>query len=181
MEIIVAKTAGFCFGVDRAVKRVERLIEENYSKGMKMPIYTYGPIIHNPHVVRHLEDEGVKVIRSLDELKVIEKGLVLIRSHGVSEAEMKAIEDSGNRIVDSTCPYVKKIHRIVRGDSEAGCEIIIVGNPDHPEIQGIAGWVTTEVHYIENMDDVEKLELDSDRTYSVVAQRPSIINFTKIY
>lgn len=108
MEVIVAKTAGFCFGVRRAVNQVYEQVE----KGRK-PIYTYGPIIHNEEVVRDLEERGVVVIHDEEELSKITDGTVIIRSHGVSKNIYGMIEAQGLQLVDATCPFVKKIHKIV--------------------------------------------------------------------
>ena len=123
MEVIVAKTAGFCFGVKRAVEQVYKQVEE----GVK-PIYTYGPIIHNEEVVRELEEKGVRIINNEEELQQIAEGTVIIRSHGVAEKVYKLIEEKGLHMVDATCPFVKKIHRIVRQHSEQGAEVVIIGN-----------------------------------------------------
>jgi 4-hydroxy-3-methylbut-2-enyl diphosphate reductase len=165
MEIIVAKSAGFCFGVDRAVKSVNELLATQNA-----PVYTYGEIIHNPTVVREFESRGVQVIESLDELDTLEKGTIVIRSHGVTEAEEQLMNQSGFDVKNSTCPYVSKIHRIVAKASELGQDIIIVGNPKHPEIIGIAGWAKTKVYIIEGSQDVETLTFDHNKTYAVVAQ-----------
>lgn len=170
MEIILAKSAGYCFGVDLAVKKVRGLIDDKNSKQSTKDIYTYGPIIHNPNVVNDLAKEGVNVVDDLEELSRLDKGTLLIRSHGVTEDEFNLIKSSGFDPVDSTCPYVKKIHRIVRKDSLAGCEIIIVGNKNHPEIKGIAGWVKTKVYFVETLEDVDKLNLSLTTKYSIVAQ-----------
>ena len=105
MEVMVAKTAGFCFGVKRAVDQVKRQIAEG-----RKPIYTYGPIIHNEEVVRELAGQGVRVIESEKELLDITDGTVVIRSHGVPERIYREIKDQGLDIVDATCPFVKKIH-----------------------------------------------------------------------
>jgi len=170
MEIILAKSAGFCFGVDLAVKKIQSLIKDKNEEGSHKSIFTYGPIIHNPSVVKKLEGEGVHVINDLDALNHLDKGTILIRSHGVTEDEFNIIKGSGFEPVDSTCPYVKKIHRIVRKDSMDGCDIIIVGNKNHPEIKGIAGWVKSRVYFVESLEDVNKLNLDVTTKYSIVAQ-----------
>lgn len=133
MEVIVAKTAGFCFGVRRAVNTVYDQVE----KGIK-PIYTYGPIIHNEEVVRDLEAKGVCVIPDEEGLKQIAEGTVIIRSHGVPKKIYNLIEEQGLHLVDATCPFVKKIHNIVRKKSEEGYEIVIIGNAAHPEVEGSA-------------------------------------------
>lgn len=170
MEIILAKSAGFCFGVDLAVKKVHGLIKEKEASNSSTPIFTYGPIIHNPSVVKDLEQKGVYVISDLEALHAKGEGTMLIRSHGVTEDEFNTIKEAGFNPVDSTCPYVKKIHRIVRKDSLDGCDIIIVGNKNHPEIKGIAGWVKTKVYFVETLEDVDNLNLDLTIKYSIVAQ-----------
>ncbi|MDE5780713.1 MAG: 4-hydroxy-3-methylbut-2-enyl diphosphate reductase, partial [Lachnospiraceae bacterium] len=120
MEVIVAETAGFCFGVKRAVDKVyEQIKESPYEK-----IYTYGPIIHNEEVVGDLEKKGVSIINSKEELKMLKKGIIIIRSHGVDK-EVYDIANSNNlKIVDATCPFVLKIHKIVEKEKNNGSHII---------------------------------------------------------
>ena len=107
MKIKVADSAGFCFGVQRAVD----LVYKEISNGL--PIYTYGPIIHNDEVVEDLRKKGVKVIETLEELKDLPKGTIIIRSHGISRKVYDEISSYGHNIKDATCPFVKKIHNIV--------------------------------------------------------------------
>ncbi len=114
MNVKVAKTAGFCFGVERAVNKVYELIEQG-----KGPIYTLGPIIHNESVVSDLEEKGVQVIEEKD-LDSLKSGIVVIRSHGVGRAVYDKLETLGISYVDVTCPFVLKIHRIVQKESSAG-------------------------------------------------------------
>lgn len=130
MEIFVAKSAGFCFGVNRAVNYVY----ESLGKGN---IYSYGPIIHNKEVTKDLEKKGVAVINSMDG---IDDGTVVIRSHGVKKSIYDEIYKKGLNVIDGTCPFVKKIHNIVRDSYNAGKAIIIIGDPSHPEVEGINGW-----------------------------------------
>ena len=163
MEIIVAKSAGFCFGVDRAVKSV-------YDNIGNKPLYTYGPIIHNLQVVNELEDKGVKVINDIEELHQLEKGKIIIRSHGVEEKIYKFIIDSGFSIIDATCPNVKKIHRIVNDYSKKGDTIIIIGDSNHPEVIGIKGWSTEETIIIENLEDAKRLDIPKNKQVCIVAQ-----------
>lgn len=148
MEVIVAKTAGFCFGVRRAVNQVYEQVE----KGRK-PIYTYGPIIHNEEVVRDLEERGVVVIHDEEELSKITDGTVIIRSHGVSKNIYGMIEAQGLQLVDATCPFVKKIHKIVERKSAEGADIVIIGNANHPEVQGIRGWASGLVTVFETQEE----------------------------
>ena len=134
MKVKVAETAGFCFGVKRAVDTVYREIESG-----EKPVYTFGPIIHNEQVVEDLENRGVQVIHSEDELEELSGGTVVIRSHGVSRDVCEKIEARGMKIVDATCPFVKKIHRIVDEEGRKGRHVVIIGSADHPEVQGIDG------------------------------------------
>ena len=114
-KILVARTAGFCFGVKRAVEKVY----EQVSMG-KQNIYTYGPIIHNEEVVTDLEKKGVRVLENEQELKDLMEGTVVIRSHGVPKEIYEVIEEKGLECVDATCPFVRKIHKIVERESKAG-------------------------------------------------------------
>ena len=154
MEVIRAKSAGFCFGVKRAVDTVYEQVEKQMGK----QIYTYGPIIHNEEVVADLEKKGVQVIHSTDELKGRPKGTVIIRSHGVERKIYDEIKALGFEIVDATCPFVKRIHKIVAEESKKGSRIIIIGNPDHPEVEGIRGWAGENVTVIKNAEEAEKFE-----------------------
>ena len=132
MKITVAKSAGFCFGVNRAVELVEQ------SAGAGEQVCTLGPIIHNRHAVAHFEEMGVKVIDSPQEAQAGQT--VIIRSHGVTKKVYEQLEQTGAKIVDATCPFVKRIHGIVEKGSQEGRVPIIIGTPDHPEVVGIAGW-----------------------------------------
>ena len=115
MQVTLAKSAGFCFGVKRAVNMVYEEVEK--SNG---PIYTYGPIIHNDEVVKDFERKGVKLVKELSELGNLPKGKIIVRSHGISRAEYEEIEEKGFEVVDATCPFVRKIHRLVDEHSANG-------------------------------------------------------------
>ena len=165
MEVTVAKTAGFCFGVKRAVEKVYEQIGKT-----EKPIYTYGPIIHNEQVVGDLQGKGVEVIDTLEELRTIRDAVVVIRSHGVGKDVYDILKENGVEIVDATCPYVKKIHRIVEKQTAEGRRVLIVGSEDHPEVQGIKGWGDERTKVIENMDDFRRLELPEDEKLCIVSQ-----------
>ena len=165
MEVTVAKTAGFCFGVKRAVEKVYDQIGRTEKR-----IYTYGPIIHNEQVVGDLRDKGVEVIDSLEELKTIRNAVVVIRSHGVGKNVYEILKENGVEIVDATCPYVKKIHRIVEKQSAEGRKVLIIGSEDHPEVQGIKGWGDERTVVIEDMDDFLKLQLPENEKLCIVSQ-----------
>jgi 4-hydroxy-3-methylbut-2-enyl diphosphate reductase len=164
MEIIVAEKSGFCFGVKRAVDSVyEQLSKDG-------PIYTFGPIIHNEQVVDELEELGVKVISSEEELEGIAQGTVVIRSHGVTRHIYEQIENQGLSVVDATCPFVKKIHRIVEEESRSGKHIVVIGSRRHPEVEGIISWVEGPVTVIENETEAEDFNLDKDLEICIVSQ-----------
>lgn len=172
MKVIKAKTAGFCFGVKRAVDTVYEQVDT-----CDGPIYTYGPIIHNEEVVKDLESKGVVVLRTEEELDNIEDGTVIIRSHGVEKRIYDKLEAKGVRIVDATCPFVKKIHNIVQKESAAGKYILIIGNPDHPEVIGIRGWAGEHAAVIQNADDIENIDFSKKEKICVVSQ--TTFNYNK--
>lgn len=165
MEITVAKSAGFCFGVQRAVDSVYKELEENSGK-----IYTFGPIIHNEQVVEDLNKKGIEVIDTVEQLKEIKEGTVVIRSHGVAKEIYDVLEQQKLKMVDATCPFVKKIHNIVLDESNNGKTIIIIGNDNHPEVEGIKGWVNGEVIVINKEEQIEKLSLPEQTKACIVSQ-----------
>ena len=165
MEITVAKSAGFCFGVQRAVDSVYKELEENSGK-----IYTFGPIIHNEQVVEDLNKKGIEVIDTVEQLKKIKEGTVVIRSHGVAKEIYDILEQQKLKMVDATCPFVKKIHNIVLDESNNGKTIIIIGNDNHPEVEGIKGWVNGEVIVINKEEQIEKLSLPEQTKACIVSQ-----------
>ena len=164
MEIRLAESAGFCFGVKRAVDKVYEQIETGKT------IYTYGPIIHNEEVVRDLEQKGVRVIETKEELEQLTEGTVVIRSHGVSKDIYDILEQKGLECIDATCPFVKRIHRVVEKESLAGKEIIVVGNPSHPEVQGIVGWCQGPVTVLETPEEAMEYTPKEGQNLCIVAQ-----------
>ena len=165
MEVIVAEHAGFCFGVTKAVETVyEQIGKENSN------IYTYGPIIHNETVVSDLEKKGVRVIESPEELEGIKNGTIVIRSHGVTKEVHKKLEETGLQIIDATCPFVKRIHRIVDEESRKGNSIIVVGSANHPEVEGIVSYATGPVYVIESPEMAKEFSGDRKLKYTVVSQ-----------
>ncbi|HIX77297.1 MAG TPA: 4-hydroxy-3-methylbut-2-enyl diphosphate reductase, partial [Candidatus Fusicatenibacter merdavium] len=172
MEVTVAGSAGFCFGVKRAVDTVYEQIENG-----RKPVYTYGPIIHNEQVVGDLERRGVQVIGSEEELEKLTEGTVIIRSHGVSRRICDKIRAQGLTLVDATCPFVRKIHRIVERESENGRHIVIIGSEPHPEVEGIKGWARGPVTVISTAEEAEKFTPESGKAVSIVAQ--TTFNYNK--
>ena len=169
-EVILAKSAGFCFGVKRAVDTV-------YEQTGKKNVNTLGPIIHNEEVVKDLEKKGVFVINTMEELDDITEGTVIIRSHGVSSAVYEALQKKGVEIVDATCPFVLKIHNIVKQESANGKQIVIIGNEKHPEVEGIMGWSKTQVHVVDTAEKAQNLQLDPQREVCIVSQ--TTFNYNK--
>ena len=171
MKVTLAKSAGFCFGVKRAVEMVYKEAET----GKK--VYTLGPIIHNEQVVQDLEQKGVRVIDTPEELSKAEDATVIIRSHGISADVYHQLEDKKVRIVDATCPFVSKIHRIVEKKYQEGSCIVIVGNANHPEVEGINGWCNGAATVIGSVSEAENYSQEPARKLCVVAQ--TIFNYKK--
>ena len=161
MEIKLAKTAGFCFGVKRAVETVYKEAEKNNET-----IYTFGPIIHNEQVVNDLEKNGVFVVNTIEELKKLKAGTtVIVRSHGVGKSVYDLMEECELNIVDATCPFVKKIHRIAERESKAGKHIII------------KGWVCGNATVIETFDEAKAFTAEKNEQLCIVSQ--TTFNYNK--
>ena len=172
MEVKVAKTAGFCFGVQRAVDKVYELIDSCQDR-----LFTLGPIIHNEEVVNDLEKKGVRVA-SEEELKTLPKGsTVVIRSHGVGKKVYDQLKECGLSYVDVTCPFVLKIHRIVEKESKAGSHIVIIGDPDHPEVVGICGWCIGSYTVIRTKQDALDFVPPESKNVCIVSQ--TTFNYNK--
>ncbi|MEE8816866.1 MAG: 4-hydroxy-3-methylbut-2-enyl diphosphate reductase [Lachnospiraceae bacterium] len=163
-RIVTAKTAGFCFGVTNAVDTAIR----EAGKGGKL--VTYGPIIHNENVVEDLRKKGVGIINTPEEIPAASDGTIIIRSHGVPKAIYEAMEKSGAHVVDATCPFVQRIHRIVEDASAKGEKIVIIGNHGHAEVEGTTGWSSTPVTVIETQEEAEAFEEDRSVPLCVVSQ-----------
>ena len=174
MDIKLAKTAGFCFGVKRAVDTVY----EQLSQNMEQQIYTYGPIIHNGEVVKDMKAKGVIVLENEAELRAVKEGVVIIRSHGVPRHIYDILTEKGISCVDATCPFVRKIHRIVEEHSRQGHHIVIIGNVDHPEVEGIRGWAGDHVSVIGSSEEAAAFSTDNqNEKICIVAQ--TTFNYNK--
>ena len=163
-EVTTAKSAGFCFGVKRAVD----MVYDEAKKGER--VYTLGPIIHNQQVVEDLEKKGVKVIDSVNDINNGYDATVIIRSHGVPEKVIKALREKNVNIVDATCPFVLKIHKIVKEASQSGKTIVIIGSDNHPEVEGIKGWCVNEPVVLESVEEAENYTVDGAKKLCVVSQ-----------
>ena len=173
MNVILAKSAGFCFGVKRAVDMVYKEAERGDT-----PIYTYGPIIHNEEVVSDLEAKGVRVIEDVDELRDALKGIVIPRSQGVGPSVYREIQKLGFEIVDATCPFVLKIHRLVEQHSREGERIVIIGNASHPEVAGIREWSEdAQTTIIGSREEAENFTIKDGKKVCIVSQ--TTFNYNK--
>ncbi len=161
MEIILAKSAGFCFGVKRAIECVYNMLDLG-------KIYTYGPLIHNKFVTSDLEKKGVFVIDDFDSVEP--ESTVVIRSHGVSESVYLELEKRSLKYVDCTCPFVKKIHEIVKKAYDSGNRIIIIGNKEHPEVIGINGWAKNSGIILNSPEEALNTYIDKNKNYTMVVQ-----------
>ncbi|WP_343208899.1 bifunctional 4-hydroxy-3-methylbut-2-enyl diphosphate reductase/30S ribosomal protein S1 [Anaerolentibacter hominis] len=164
MKVTVAQTAGFCFGVKRAVD----MVYAEAAGGRK--VYTLGPIIHNEAVVEEMEHKGVVVAENLDLIPADEDACVIIRSHGVGPEVYEALGKKGVRIADATCPFVKKIHKTVREAEERGEKVIIAGSRRHPEVEGIRSWCQGDAVILESPEEAEKFAGEKVIRYCLVAQ-----------
>jgi len=162
LEIMVAKNAGFCFGVSRAVKMAREAAGER-----REGIYTLGALIHNPQVVGKLEEEGIVAADSVDD--IADGSVVVIRSHGVSPHVFVSLEDKKVKIIDATCPFVRKAQKIARDFSNGGYFVIVVGEKNHPEVIGIIGNISGDFSVIRTVEEAKKLELSRKRV-AILAQ-----------
>jgi len=170
-DITIAKSAGFCFGVRRAIDTVYEQIKT------EARVYTYGPIIHNQEVINDLAAKDVKIINSLDELEAIKMGTIVIRSHGVAKLVYEAIKRQQLKCIDATCPFVKKIHRIVEQASNEGRHIVIIGDEKHPEVEGIKGWCNGPVSIVGNSTEIAAFSAKCNKRICIVAQ--TTFNYNK--
>lgn len=154
VEIILADKAGLCFGVKRAIEMAEKELS-NRDKN----IYSLGPLVHNPQVVNKFEEDGLLVIDDISRINELSNSKIIIRSHGVSKEIIDKLMGQGIEIVDSTCPYVKSVHKKVEEYYNQGYNIVIVGDKDHPEVKGINGWCNNEAFIINSEDEALNLPL----------------------
>ena len=173
METKLAECVGFCFGVKRAVDTVYEQVNNGKT------IYTYGPIVNNEEVVRELEELGVRVLESKEELASLSSGSVVIRAHGVPEEIYRLLEQRGLECIDATCPFVKRIHNVVEQESRAGRHIVVIGNAGHPEVEGIVSRCGGSVTVLEGIEDAEDFIPPEGENICVVAQ--TTYNYNKFH
>ena len=175
MEVRIADNAGFCFGVKRAMKMAWDELENKSENN----IYSLGPLIHNKQAVDRYKEKGLVEMDNLESIPSESK--LIIRSHGVAEKVYTESKAKNMEIVDTTCPFVKKIHDIVKDFSDRGYKIIIVGNPNHPEIIGINGWCNNEAIVINKLEEIDDMTFDPTQIYCVVSQTTANLeSFDKI-
>ena len=172
MEILAAKSMGFCFGVKRAVETV-------YGQIGKGDIYTYGAIVNNEEVVEELREKGVRVIENRTALAKVKSGTIVIRAHGVARDIYEQIERQGLALVDATCPFVKRIHGIVEEESKKGRQIVVIGNQGHPEVEGIVGWCKTQAIVIDTAEEAENFMPEEGKELCIVSQ--TTFNYNKFH
>jgi len=166
VEIVLADAAGFCFGVKRALEMVLKLADESGQNQGGAPIHTLGPLIHNPQVVKQLEDKGVTVRHVPEE---IDSGVVIVRSHGVSPAVMETLQRPNVEVVDATCPFVQRAMRWARQLDDEGYQVVIVGDESHPEVQAVRGYVASGNSFV--VDSPQAIdELPTAKRIGVIAQ-----------
>ena len=171
MQVFLAKHAGFCFGVKKAIAMAEEAAQ-NYEGR----IYSLGPLIHNQQVVKDLETKGVLVAHGVED---VPGGVLVIRSHGVGPEVLKEAEEKGLELVDATCPFVKKAQQAARKLNEEGYQVVVVGDRNHPEVAGIVGWTNNRAIVVEN--PAEALNLPNYDKIGVVAQTTQpLSNFTLV-
>ncbi len=167
MEVILAKNAGFCFGVKRAVDQVYEQIELNNGR---RKICTFGPIIHNREVVEDLRSKGVEVIENAVEIPELKGQIMIIRPHGVPKEIYDLAEANDVEIIDATCPFVRKIHNIVAEKGKEGFHVVIAGDATHPEVEGIVSWCTGPFTVVNTEEEVRSFTADPGQDIVVVAQ-----------
>jgi len=163
--IVRAKTAGFCMGVDLALRKLDRVLAENTCHEQ---ICTLGPIIHNPQVLQEYAQQGVTQINSVQD--VPEGSCIVIRAHGVPLEVKNELHTRGARIVDATCPKVKKAQMLIGDQTQNGRCLLLFGEPDHPEVAGLLSYAAAQAQVIEHVDMVESLNLEPGRSYFLAAQ-----------
>jgi 4-hydroxy-3-methylbut-2-en-1-yl diphosphate reductase len=172
MEVLLAQPRGFCAGVVRAIQIVERALEVHGA-----PVYVFHEIVHNGHVVQQLRDRGAIFVDAID---AIPRGaLTVFSAHGVALSVVEQSRQRGLRVIDATCPLVAKVHVQAQRYARMGHELIVVGHPDHDEVQGTAGSVTSVVHVVATVADVESLQIPSGTRVAYVTQTTLSVDDTR--
>lgn len=162
IEIVKAKNAGYCYGVERALRLVEESLESS-----KKPIFSLGPLIHNPQVVKELEEKGIKAVDSLDN---VSSGTVIIRSHGVKPQVLEEARKKKLDVIDATCPFVRKAQLVAAQLNQEGYTVVIVGEKTHPEVEGILAHAKNNAFVVESSREISKKILKGASRIGVVVQ-----------
>lgn len=165
MEIIKAKNAGFCFGVNRAIDEVNRTLLDGTKK-----IYSIGPLIHNEVVTSDLSKKGLVILNGVDEIKNLKNEIVILRTHGIEKNICELLKENNNTIIDLTCPFVKKIHNLVDEYSNKGYKVIIIGDKEHPEVKGILSYANGEIYVVIDEEDINRLTIEKSSKVLIVFQ-----------
>ncbi|WP_428559087.1 MAG: 4-hydroxy-3-methylbut-2-enyl diphosphate reductase [Solidesulfovibrio sp. DCME] len=169
MKLLRAQTAGFCMGVDLALKKLASLIDHPADRATASPIIlTFGPIIHNPQVLEEYAAKGVRVVD--DPAAIVPGATVVIRAHGIPEPVRQAIKARGATIVDATCPKVKKAQTLISAQARQGKVLLLFGEEDHPEVKGLLSYATAGAHVFGSMAELDGLDLPHGPTYFLAAQ-----------
>lgn len=163
MNITIAKNAGFCYGVKKAVDEVEALLDKN------IQVYSIGEIIHNEYVIEKLQKKGLIILNDNEATEIHNKN-VLIRSHGIEKDIYLILKNNGNTIYDLTCPNVSKIHSIVEKETKNGTSLIIIGDKEHPEVKGIKSYANGKVYIIDNEEEIANILEPKDTNFILVSQ-----------
>ncbi|MEO0288700.1 MAG: 4-hydroxy-3-methylbut-2-enyl diphosphate reductase [candidate division WOR-3 bacterium] len=163
MKIIVAKNSGFCFGVKRAMKIIEDLEKDSKEK----PLYTLGPIIHNPQVVESLKEKGIFPLNDVSEMK---NGKLILRTHGVEKKLLEKIKRKNIEYIDATCPFVANAHNYAIKLFKEGYQVVIFGEKDHPEVLAINSQIDNKGIVIEKKEDVKNLFKTKSGKIGIISQ-----------
>jgi (E)-4-hydroxy-3-methyl-but-2-enyl pyrophosphate reductase len=174
MEIKLAKTAGFCMGVRRAVDIVLDIAQHETRR-----IYTYGPLIHNPQTIELLKSRGIKPIKNIEEIRDIKNAILIIRAHGIAPAERKKIKESGIKVVNATCPKVSYVQSIIKKHAALDYTVVIIGDKEHPEVDGLLGYTGGRGIIISTPEEVDKLSC-SEKVCVVAQTTQNLDDYNKI-
>ena len=172
MNITIAKSAGFCFGVKRAVDATYKILSDSAEK----KVYSIGPLIHNEIVTNDLKSKGLCELNDIEDIKNLKNELVIIRTHGTLKSIIDILEANNNKIIDLTCPFVKKIHDLVGTYSEKGYKVIVVGDKNHPEVEGIVSRAKSDIQVIIDESDIKSLKIAQNDKVLVVFQTTTNVN-----
>lgn len=171
MKVIRARSAGFCMGVSLALKRLDAALKKSREAGVAESgrLITFGPVIHNPRVIRHYEEQGVLCF---DEVEKLQTGdTVLIRAHGIPQEVENAIIAKGVRIIDATCPRVKQAQLAIAAQrAQCGGSLLLYGEAEHPEVKGLVSYAQGDAHVFTDINELDSLNFDKDKQYFLAAQ-----------